>query len=346
MKSHYKVIGVMAGSSMDGLDVAEVEFNKNGSWTFELIRSRSYAYDKKISNDLIKAVSQSLDEQKRVNQLFGEWISDKLLDFGVEGNDLVAVHGHTITHKPDEGISWQLGDGSVIANETKVPAVTDFRSLDVTLGGQGAPLVPVGDFQLLSTFDACLNLGGIANVSIRDKRIAWDVCPCNQVLNFFAKKLGKEFDKNGDLAREGNNDQNWKARISENPFYDQLPPKSLPNQFIESQILDEVNPSAGLRTYSEFISERVIHDINTHLNSGAKIFTSGGGAFNSFLIELLNANEYGLEFHVPKSELVAFKEAVVFGFLGILKTRNEPNVLASVTGAIKDTSSGIIHYPK
>ncbi|MEP1096626.1 MAG: anhydro-N-acetylmuramic acid kinase [Cyclobacteriaceae bacterium] len=346
VKSTYNAIGVMAGSSMDGLDVALMSFAKGLDWSFEILRAKSFSYDQSIYDLLAGAADNDLKEQTRIDLLFGEWIARKLLEFGVDEAELVAVHGHTVIHKPKEGISWQLGSGKVIAEMTNATVISDFRTEDVNLGGQGAPLVPVGDFQLFSSFDGCLNLGGIANVSIQKNGMAWDICPCNQVLNFFAQKLGKEFDKNGEMARAGIDDSSWLEEIASNKYYDQQPPKSLPNQFIGRKLLDEVSPHGGLRTYTEFISNVAVGEISKFLPSGSRIFTTGGGAFNTFLLEKLNSNKKGLVFSVPDSLIVEYKEAVVFGFLGVLKLLNKVNVLASVTGASRDTSSGIIHYSK
>ncbi|MEP5612264.1 MAG: anhydro-N-acetylmuramic acid kinase [Cyclobacteriaceae bacterium] len=345
-KSNYNVIGVMAGSSMDGLDVALISFTKEQKWSFKIRRAKSFSYDSSIYELLAGAAESSSKEQSKIDVLFGQWIAGKLLEFGVDDAELVAVHGHTVIHKPKDGISWQLGNGEVIADVITTPVVSDFRTQDVNMGGQGAPLVPIGDFQLFSDFEACLNLGGIANVSIQKKEIAWDICPCNQVLNHFARQLGKEFDEDGEIARTGVKRNIWMEKISLNRYYQQKPPKSLPNQFIGHELLNEVEPEDGLRTFTEFTSQLIVNEISTFLPTGAKILATGGGAFNTYLMEMLNSNEKGLIFSVPDSRIVEYKEAMVFGFLGMLKFLNEVNVLASVTGASQDTSSGVIHYPK
>jgi len=345
-KSNYNVIGVMAGSSMDGLDVALMSFTKGPNWNFKILRAKSFSYDQPTYDLLAGAADNGSKEQARIDHLFGEWIARRLFEFGLDGAELVAVHGHTVIHKPKEGISWQLGSGEVIAERTDVTVISDFRTQDVNLGGQGAPLVPIGDFQLFPDFDACLNLGGIANVSIRGKKMAWDICSCNQVLNYLAQKLGKEFDENGEIARSGLENSAWLGRIESNKYYQQKPPKSLPNQFIERELLDEINPHDGLKTYTEFISKLMVNEISKFLPSDSRILTTGGGAFNTFLMEVLNSNKKGLIFSVPDADIVEYKEAMVFGFLGMLKFRNEVNVLASVTGASRDTSSGVIHYRK
>lgn len=345
-KSVYKVIGVMAGSSMDGLDIVKASFKIAGNWEYELLDNNSFEYDEKTFMALESAVNRPKQEQLEIDHQFGDWIAKKLLEFGVNDVELIAVHGHTIIHKPEEGISWQLGNGERIAKMTGKKVITDFRNQDISLGGQGAPLVPIGDFELLSEFDACLNLGGIANISIRDKMIAWDICPCNQVLNYYARKLGHPFDDAGKLARVGSLNSSWLDKVRSIPFFGEAPPKSLPNGFIASELLDEIDAHDGLHSYSRFIAETILRELADQISGQAKVLVTGGGAYNSFLLENLNANNQGFEFQVPNPELIEFKEALVFGFLGLLKIRNEINVLSSVTGASRDTSSGVIHSPK
>jgi anhydro-N-acetylmuramic acid kinase len=346
IKSKYKVIGIMAGSSMDGLDIIEINFSKKGHWKFEILKTQTYSYDLDIYKSLSNAADQNIENQKNIDVSFGEWIGEKCLDFGVKNVDLIAVHGHTVIHNPEKSISWQLGNGRIISEKTKAIVISGFRSQDVNNGGQGAPLVPVGDFNLFQEYNACLNLGGIANVSIRDERRAWDICPCNQVLNYYANKLEKDYDENGELARTGTPNRNWLKKIEEMIYFQTKPPKSLPNKFIDEYYLDKINPMDGLRSYSEFIANQISNELKNHLHDENKILVTGGGAFNSFLLELLSSKNKGLNFVVPENQLVEFKEALVFGFLGLLKIQNENNVLASVTGASRDSSSGIIHYPK
>lgn len=346
IKSDYKVIGVMAGSSMDGLDVAEVFFSKSNGWHFEVGRHETIGYDQHIEILLKSAVDLGTNSQKEIDDYFGEWIGKQLEKFGTKDCDLISVHGHTLIHKPGEGISWQLGRGDIIAKLTASTVISDLRSLDVQLGGQGAPLVAIGDFELFDDFEACLNLGGIANVSVQEKKMAWDICPCNQILNGFAEKLGHPFDEGGQLARQGNVEGDWMKEISTVPFFSKKSPKSLPNSFIGKKILDKIDPLDGLRTYSEFMATLIVSDLKDHLVKNSRILVTGGGGHNSYLVELLNQNEHAFAFALPEKKIIEFKEAIIFGFLGLLRFRNETNVMASVTGATRDSSSGVIHYPK
>ena len=346
MKSSYSIIGGMAGSSMDGLDLAHVTFAKEqDEWTFEIGKATTIPYDPALFEKLKSSPSIDLEKQQELDLDFGLWIAERINEFKSDINkvDLLGIHGHTVIHKPEKGISWQLGEGSTIAKSTGIPTVTDFRTQDVKLGGQGAPLVPLGDFLLFQEYDACLNLGGIANISLKEDRTAWDICPCNQVLNFFAEKLGKPFDDGGNMARMGKLDRVFYSKISRLPYFAQSPPKSLPNHFISKEILDSVNPSDGLKTYSQIIAEQISSNLQTF--RPGKILVTGGGVLNHFLIDLIKEGLSSWEVVIPEKDLILFKESLVFAFLALRKFRNEINVLSSVTGASKDSSSGVIHLP-
>ncbi len=331
---------------MDGLDLVSVSFTKGEKWHFELTHAKTFPYDESIIEKLKAAKDVSFAAQKQLDEHFGDWIGEKILAFGLGTAELVAVHGHTLVHKPEEGISWQLGKGDVIANTIKCPTITNFRTQDVLFGGQGAPLVPVGDFELFGDFEACLNLGGIANISIKAIKQAWDVCPCNQVLNYYADKLGKPFDFGGKLAATGEPDKKWYKNISSLPYFHKSPPKSLANEFIDQALLNQIIPINGLRSYTHFVADQVKRDLLPHIAKGSKILTTGGGALNDYLLMCLNENKHQMEFVRPKEELIHFKEAIVFAFLGVLKVLKEENVLASVTGASQNSCSGDIHFPK
>ncbi|GAB4233897.1 MAG: anhydro-N-acetylmuramic acid kinase [Ekhidna sp.] len=343
----YRVLGAMAGSSMDGLDVAIVHFQFGGNaWSFKLERAETIAYPDTLFSRLAAAPGASLPAQKQLDEDFGAWIGSTLREFVAdEPIALAAVHGHTIVHAPGDGISWQLGKGEVIANQLPLPVISDFRTKDIQLGGEGAPLVPYGDFQLFHAYDACLNLGGIANVSLRKQQIAWDICPCNQVLNSFSGKLGMAFDHNGTIASTGNLDEAFIRQIRELSYFHQPPPKSLPNHFIPSKLLN-LHPKNGLRSFTEFIALQIANDLQPYQAKNQKLLVTGGGAFNRYLIERIRHHLKSWEVILPEPDIINFKEAIIFAFLGLLRFRNEVNVLKSVTGATSDSSSGVIHLPK
>ena len=345
MKTSYSVLGAMAGSSMDGLDLSLVRFNYDNSWKYLIESCETISYPRDLYHSLSQASSYSMELQKKLDISFGNWIAQVIRGFLKERRpDLLAVHGHTVTHAPRKKISWQLGDGKQIAFVTGIPTVTEFRSLDVENGGQGAPLVPFGDFNLFSEYDACLNLGGIANVSISATQSAWDICPCNQVLNYYANKLGRAYDNRGALSRSGEIDATLYARLEEISFFNQQPPKSLPNSFIPVSVLDSTDPIIGLRTYTEFISRQIARDLS--MNKPGKLLITGGGAFNTFLIEEIKKHLSKWDIVLPDTSIISYKEALIFAFLGLKKMRGEINVLRSVTGAAADSSSGVIHVPE
>ncbi|WP_421763569.1 anhydro-N-acetylmuramic acid kinase [Ekhidna sp.] len=344
-KNSYQVIGAMAGSSMDGLDIACIEFYKNETWGFRLIDGNTFPYNEEIKIRLTESPNESKTTQNKLDDDFGIWIAEQINNFkeNCDHIDLIAIHGHTVIHKPNEGISWQLGNGEIIAEKCKTLTITDFRSEDIRLGGQGAPLVPFGDFTLFEKYDACINLGGISNISLKASQTAWDICPCNQVLNFFAKKLGCPFDEGGELGRKGAFNQEFYNRLSAYDFFLKSPPKSLPNQYFEQEHLNQIDPYDGLHTYCHFIAKQIASNISQSEN--LKILITGGGAHNTFLIEQIKSEINNCAITIPDEKIIEFKEAIIFGFLGMKKLRGEPNILSSVTGASKDSSSGVIHLP-
>jgi len=349
MKKVYRAVGGMAGSSMDGLDLVKADFWKeNEKWRFNIIgEGITITYSVDLFERLSSSANLSLSDQQQLDVDFGLWIGGHIKNFlGQEEVDVLAVHGHTLFHVPEEGVSWQLGAGEQIAAQSGILTVTNFRTEDITKGGQGAPLVPLGDFELFSEYDACLNLGGIANLSIKRQRIAGDICPCNQVLNYYASKLGKEYDEEGEFARSGAIDLHFYASLEANDFFQCSFPKSLPNHFLSSELLNTVTPLVGLRTYSDFIADQVVKSLLASDQSTGKLLVSGGGAFNSFLIELIQEKLSNWEVIVPSHDIVCFKEALIFGLLGLKRILGEINVLSSVTGAQSDSSSGTVHRPK
>jgi anhydro-N-acetylmuramic acid kinase len=344
MKSTYSVLGGMAGSSMDGLDLALVDFTHDKNrWTFNIDKADTIAYSHQIEQELKNVSSVSPEKQVIVDQLFAEWSTNAISEFiaGFEPQ-LIGFHGHTVKHDPYEGISWQLGSGQSMADRLHLPVVTDFRSLDISLGGQGAPLVPFGDFVLFNEFDGCLNLGGIANLSLREKQIGWDICPCNQLLNYFAEQLGLPYDNGGKLAASGNVNEHLIEQLSQQHYFQKAPPKSLPNGFL-MDYLKHIEPHEALATCSAFIARRIGAELST-VRPG-KLLITGGGAHNTFLVSLIRNRLSSWEIVVPSVELTDYKEAIIFAFLALMRSFDQPNVLASVTGASRDSSSGVLHLP-
>jgi anhydro-N-acetylmuramic acid kinase len=343
------VIGLMSGTSLDGVDIACCHFSLDKKWNFEITRAETIPYSNEWSDRLRELPGASALQLALTNIEYGRYLGKLVYDFIRKYKlkvELISSHGHTVFHQPDKGITLQIGKGIEIFSQTSIPVVYDFRSQDVAFGGQGAPLVPVGDKLLFGEYDYCLNLGGIANISYEKnrKRIAFDICPCNQVLNELAKAEGLDYDRGGELARSGKIDPHLLDLMNVIPFYHQPPPKSLGREWVEEKFIPLIINSKlsipdALATCSEHIAFQVGR--MTGSDRRKKMLISGGGALNKYLVERIKAFS-SPQIILPDKKLIHFKEAMVFAFLGLLRWRNEINCLSSVTGAIMDSSSGLI----
>ena len=350
----FKVIGLMSGSSLDGVDIAYINFSHdNKKWFFQIIEAGNIPYTEEWKNKLSEAFNKSESELRDLDIEYGKYlgvITKKFIKKYEMVPKLIASHGHTIFHMPEKAYTLQIGNGQEIANETGIMTVNDFRTEDVKKGGQGAPLVPIGDKHLFAEFPICLNIGGIANVSY-DKdgqRIAYDICMANQMLNYLANKLGYDYDNNGNFARQGNVNQELLNILNDNPYYDKNAPKSLGREFFEKfqhQVIDSSNLSVRdlLATATEHIAYQIVKA--TDLLDQSKMLITGGGAKNNFLVERIR-NMSKHEIVIPDTMIIDYKEALIFAFLGTLKMEGKINVLSSVTGATSDSSSGNICLPQ
>jgi anhydro-N-acetylmuramic acid kinase len=342
----------MSGTSLDGIDLAEIIYNFSESkWNFEIITAETVPYSSFWKDELREAINYSEEKLERLDFKYTEKLSEEILKFIKKHNileiDAVCGHGHTILHQPEKGSTYQIGNLPKISKMLGQTVVCDFRVQDVELGGQGAPLVPIGDRLLFPEYDYCLNLGGFANCSFEKngERIAFDICPINIVLNNYAEKLGHNFDEGGKLAASGKVNEALLVKLNTLPFYIKKPPKSLGLEWVKEQIFPLLDASGIssediLRTFTEHIAVQLAKQFREN----ASVLISGGGAYNSFLIERLNKIAQ-VETTIPFREIVEFKEALIFGLLGVLKLRDEVNCLASVTGAERDHASGKIFSP-
>ncbi|MBR66404.1 MAG: anhydro-N-acetylmuramic acid kinase, partial [Flavobacteriaceae bacterium] len=242
-------------------------------------------------------------------------------------------------------ITYQIGNRVELNKSTNIPVVCDFRVQDVRLGGQGAPLVPVGDLLLFKDFSHCLNLGGFSNISIKSNKsiLAYDICPVNIVLNKYSRLTGFDFDLDGKISQNGKINNNLLKSLNLISFYNLNCPKSLGIEWVEKTIfplIDSYNLSVEdiLRTFVEHIAIQISNNLK---GINLKILVSGGGVKNKFLMQRIKKVS-NHNFETISEELIDYKEALVFGFLGVLKIRNENNCLKSVTGANVDHSSGVI----
>ncbi|WP_268847802.1 anhydro-N-acetylmuramic acid kinase [Flavobacterium aestivum] len=354
MKSeNYNVIGVMSGTSLDGVDLSHIKFTiHNHNWTFEILESETIGYSKKWIDKLKTAVGYSEIELQQLNKeytvLLASIISDFIKKHKIENLDAVCSHGHTILHQPQNGFTLQIGNLPEISKLTQQTVVCDFRVQDVQLGGQGAPLVPIGDRILFSEYNYCMNLGGFSNVSFEEnnKRIAFDISPVNTVLNFYANQLGFDYDNKGQITRTGNCNEILLNQLNSLDFYQKKHPKSLGFEFVKTTILPmienfPISIEDKLNTFTEHIALQIALALP---NKKGTLLITGGGAYNDFLIERIQFHLPEMEIIIPSNTILEFKEALIFALLGVLKLREEINVLQSVTGAQYDHCSGVI-YP-
>jgi anhydro-N-acetylmuramic acid kinase len=351
--SKYNVIGVMSGTSLDGIDIVYVTYNYDNYWSFKIHYFETVKYLEKWKLSLRNLVNRSKHQLQSIDEEYSNYLGDVIQDFinkyNIEAIDFIASHGHTALHRPEEGLTYQIGNQQVLADTLKQKVICDFRIQDVEFGGQGAPLVPIGDRLLFHEFDYCLNLGGFANISFEQnsERIAFDICPVNIVLNHYVAKLKLDYDDKGQLASRGCTNEELLLQLNELQFYKDEPPKSLGLEWVELNVFPlidsfELSLEDILRTYVEHIAIQISKVLQPSQKS---VLITGGGVYNTFLISRLQ-HFSSVEVKIPSSEIIEFKEALIFGLLGVLKERNEINCLKSVTGARFNHSSGKILIPK
>lgn len=342
-------IGLMSGTSLDGLDICYAQFIRNeDAWDFHILSSETIPYSADWEQSLRNATHLSSEELLQLNVDYGFFLGEKIQEFvtkyNIENPDLVASHGHTVFHQPNKKFTLQIGDGRAIKSKINTTVIYDFRSQDVILGGNGAPLVPIGDEYLFSEFDACLNLGGFSNISLKrnGKRIAFDICPVNIILNDLALKLGKKFDDNGDLARTGLIDYELLDQLNQLKFYQEKAPKSLGIEWINEQVLPLIKTQKTEDLLASFTEHSAVQIAKILDEFDVKnIFITGGGTYNNYLIEKIKAKTK-TEIQIPKKEIIEYKEALIFAFMGVLRSLNLNNVLSSATGSLMNHSSGLI----
>lgn len=342
----------MSGTSMDGLDFVLVEFFKEIKWHYKLISSSTYPYPKKISEKLKYSSSLHINDIKKLDQFYTIYLSKKIKKFLKKNNDheidFVSSHGHTVLHEPRSGITYQIGNLPILAKLIDKKVICDFRSKDVKMGGEGAPLVPVGELKLFYHLDTFINLGGFANITLKNQKqiIAYDICPVNLILNLLANKINKPYDKDGKLARKGKLIPELEKKLLAIDFFKLNPPKSLGFEWVKENIIpiletfEKRSINDVLHTYTIFISKQISYA----LRGRKEVLITGGGAFNSFLIQQIK-NRTSCAVCIPEKKIINFKEAIIFAFLGLLRDQKQINCYASVTGAKQNHSSGNIFLP-
>lgn len=354
----YKIIGLMSGTSLDGLDLAYCHmWREEENWKFDLKQTKSISYSPNMQSKLKNSILLPADELLQFHNTYGTWLGGQTKAF-IEQNslkvDCIASHGHTTHHRPEKGLTFQIGSGQHLANASGHKVVCDFRTNDVALGGQGAPLVPIGDRLFFGQYDFCLNLGGISNISFerQGERIAYDIGLANMILNHITQKQNLSYDEGGQLAKAGELNLKMLKELNALEYY-QLPfPKSIGYEWFVEEVVPIVNSNKDrmenlLCTSIHHICEQITFQINENSKKPkSTLFVTGGGALNDFLIETLRGKlDTNTKVVLPSKILIEFKEALVFALMGVLRLEKEINVLSSVTGAERDSSSGIVFLP-
>ena len=349
MTNSINIIGLMSGTSVDGLDICYVSFDNHDPSKYEIIDCETIDYDDNLKTKLKNVIKMDNDQIKQIDKEFGEFIGLNVLKFIKKNTlykaDLISSHGHTVFHEPEFNKTLQIGNGEIINKVTKIKTVNNFREQDIQLGGQGAPLVPIGDKLLFDDYKYCLNLGGFTNISVKDSSTiyAYDICPLNTVLNHYANKLGYDCDLEGKLSEKGVINIDLLNELNDLEYYKKSYPKSLGLEFVIENIFPmtekyKIKEVDILATYIEHAS----FQIKRNIDEGSKVLLTGGGAFNNNLINTLN-HDSKINFIVPDKTIINYKESLIFALLGYLKINGKVNCLRSVTGASNDHSSGDIY---
>ncbi len=348
------VLGVMSGSSMDGLDMAVFEVHGEESISMQMIHWTTFPMN------YLQHSLERLNEQSSVRDFlqlevdYSKWIGECINQFIHDSKlkpELLSIHGHTVSHLPEKGISSQLAAGGVISKLTGIPTITDFRQGDITLQGMGTPLTPILDQYFYSEYDLIVNLGGICNISFeRDgQRQGYDLFPCNQVSNFYARKFGKPFDKDGEIGAKGRLDVAIYDILSNHKFLKKKPPKSIDNIWIQHRFIGEIDyhdtrEEDKLHTFYQALSSVIISEAQKL--EAKRCFFTGGGTHNKYLITLLEtkaAQHAGMQIILPPKSLIDYKECQLMALIGYLRFGGRVNILSSVTGADKDSIGGALY---
>ena len=347
MQDTLTILGLMSGTSLDGVDLALCRITASGT-KYKILRAETLPYSAEWKQKLKDAEKTSGEElaahDKEYGQLLGEMCGKFL---GSDKADYIASHGHTIFHDPANGYTFQSGSGSEIARITGITTINDFRTTDVSLGGQGAPLVPIGDKMLFGNYAYCLNLGGFINISYEENAIrkAYDVAPMNYVLNYLAHRRGKEYDSGGKMAAMGRYIPEVGNVLDSLPYYKQSPPKSLGREWVEKNVFPLLHEIYSPENLLHTVTVHAVRQTARAISGKGKVLVTGGGAYNKFFIGELKKH-CKAEIVIPDDQTVQFKEALIFALLGYLRLHDQNNALASVTGASRDSCGGTIHIPK
>ena len=352
MKNYY-VIGLMSGTSIDGVDLVYANFFYDKHWSFKILKSKTYEYDMDWQNILKNLSDKDLNSIKLIDKNYTKLLSEYILkfieEFSIKQIDFISSHGHTALHDPSNSITYQIGNLKELSDYIGLKVICDFRDQDIKLGGQGAPLVPVGEKYIFPEYSTLINLGGFANITINSNNnlIAYDICPVNIVFNHLSNLKDLKYDDKGKMALSGTLNIELFNCLQSLEYYKQVSPKSLGVEWVYQNIFPIVNcfSEIPLEDLLNTFSKHFAGQIANNIKSSNKTLITGGGAYNDYLIQnIIDLTES--EIIIPRSEIIEFKEALIFGFLGVLKDLNINNCYSSVTGAMKDHCSGNIFIPK
>lgn len=354
----YQIIGLMSGTSLDGLDLAYCHiWRTDDRWHYDIKNTKSVSYDSKMQDKLQSSIYLTAEELLIFHNAYGAWLGEQVWTFVAEENlevDFVCSHGHTTHHQPQKGITFQIGSGQHLANSCGLKTICDFRTNDVALGGQGAPLVPVGDRLFFGDYDFCLNLGGIANISFekQGKRIAYDIGLANMVLNHITQQHRLQYDAGGKLAGSGKINSTLIEKLNGLEFYRLPYPKSIGYEWFVEEVVPLIVETKDsmenlLHTAVHHICEQIAAQVRVHAQKPTStLLVTGGGALNDFLIATLQKKlGDGVEVVVPSKTLIDFKEALIFALMGVLRWEEKINCFSSVTGATRDCTGGVLFLP-
>ncbi len=346
-------IGVMSGSSLDGIDIVIVQYDEEDSLHWQLMDHRCYSLPAALASALKEVHTLSVKELALLESTYTGYLSECILDIISNKNYQIAccgVHGHTVLHLPDSKVSWQLLNGGLLAENTNLVTVCDFRNQDIAQGGVGTPMAVIADRDLFPGYDYYINLGGIANISYchNGQWAAYDLFPCNQVFNYYAQKMGKPYDESGTMASQGNIDQKLLHLMLSDEYIRSAFPKSIDNQWVKDHWLVMMDNSRcsiydNMRTHTECMVNHLSSLITD--TEEVKVLLSGGGAYNSFFIEQLKSRIANANFIIPENNIIDYKEAILMSYMAYLRINNRPNFIASATGANYDVCGGAVYYP-
>lgn len=359
-KASYNIIGLMSGTSLDGLDLVAATFRRDDhGWRYEVVASKTHSYDDQWKQLLRDVHHFDLEKAMELHMAYGKYLGEVASEFILEHHlsgliDAIASHGHTVLHAPDKGYTFQLGHGASIAAASRLRVVSDLRSMDVALGGQGAPIVPIGERYLFPGYRTFINIGGITNISFHKKDVvqAYDICPGNTPLNLLALLMGTAYDKDGEMARSGQIVPELVGKLEAFSFYDRDIPRSLHTYQIVQEFMPVIDMAPGsvqdkLHTVTEHIASQIAGHLEMYIPESYRkepVLVTGGGALNHYLIERLLALAQ-FEIAIPDREVVEYKEALIMAFIALLRLEGEVNCLRSVTGASRDSVGGALHSP-